>query len=234
MSFSSSFCLADSLPIKSNINEKSIHKIDSTSVSWKTKPRISYSDAELGCQKRYISVRVHVSSTGAIAKTKTIHSSGLINLDKKIENAIKLSKFKPFIENGIAIPFIAVQPFELPLNSESSSSKEDQCTYYIGSKVYNAQIQKIPTNFTYITRPKITLNQHELSKFNLNATFQFKLSLTNKVSNVIITQSSGVPSIDEKLKDSILNTKIKAPRKFYQLFKLTFEDEAYLNQKKLP
>ena len=231
MSFSSSFCLADSLPIESNINEKYIAALTPNSVSWRKRPTLNYSNNDLDGQNRYINIRLHVSDKGIIEQTKIIYSSGLKSLDKKIEKTFLRASFRPFIKDSIATPFIVEQPLELLLNSDFSSSRKYQCIYYLNSKTYNAKTQQAPTSFTYTTQPQIPLEQLEVSKLNLNATVQFKLSLINKVSNVIITQSSGVPSIDEKLKNSILNAKIKAPRKFYQLFKLTFEDEVYLNQK---
>lgn len=83
------------------------------SVQWLRSPKPSYTNIELGGKDRDLTIKLFVSDTGIIEKTEVVKSSGIAMLDEKVLRAVKRSKFKPYLENGVAYPFSAEQPFVL-------------------------------------------------------------------------------------------------------------------------
>ncbi len=80
-------------------------------VNWANRPILKISNDDLQNQNRNIAFKLYVLDTGTIVKTEVVQSSGLAALDQKVEKALLKAKFKPYIENDTAYPFIAVQPF---------------------------------------------------------------------------------------------------------------------------
>ena len=106
----SSFSYAQA-PISSEIKQD----LSSQYISWKRPPKISFTNTDLKGEDRTLIFKLFVSPDGTIAKTEIIKSSGVEELDLKLQHNMKSATFKPLIENGIAIPFVAEQPFNLEL-----------------------------------------------------------------------------------------------------------------------
>ena len=58
-------------------------------------------------------VLIEADGKGKITNARITRSSGLPGLDEKILRAVKSAKFKPYMENGVAYPIRAEQPFDL-------------------------------------------------------------------------------------------------------------------------
>lgn len=109
--FCSSFSHAHS-PIQPEIQQES----NSQYISWKRAPKMSFTNTDLKGEDRTLIFNFFVSTDGTIEKTEIIKSSGIEELDLKLQANMKSAKFKPLIENGIATPFVAQQPFSLKLD----------------------------------------------------------------------------------------------------------------------
>lgn len=90
-------------------------------VQWIRLPRLSYHNRELQGKDRTVTIKIYVSETGLIEKTKVIKSSGIEALDLKVQRDIRSGKFRPYTENGIAYAFIATQPFHFRLSPNADS-----------------------------------------------------------------------------------------------------------------
>lgn len=86
-------------------------------ISWSRSPRPSYTNSDLKGADRSIVVSIEADTSGRITNVRVVRSSGVDALDQKIVRAVRGAKFKPYMENGVAYPFKAEQPFELKLNS---------------------------------------------------------------------------------------------------------------------
>lgn len=205
------------------------------SVQWSRSPKPSYTNRELQGKNRELSIKIYVSETGAIEKTEVLKSSGIEALDLKIQRAVRSAKFKPYTENGIRYRFIAEQPFSLQFNPDGDYdpryNSNDQCSYSFQSKNLSAQQKRINTKFEYDSKPQLKILKSELEGKDRSLDVEFKLSRKNKISDLAVINSSGLKEIDDKVIDAITKTKITAPRKFYQFYKLKFTDQIYFNLK---
>ncbi|ENQ2544058.1 TonB family protein, partial [Acinetobacter baumannii] len=50
---------------------------------------------------------------GKITNVRVTRSSSIPSLDDKVVRAVRSAKFKPYMENGVAYPIKAEQPFDL-------------------------------------------------------------------------------------------------------------------------
>ena len=88
-------------------------------IIWQKRPIFKFNNTELGNQNRDITFKLYVLATGEVKKAEVIKSSGLTHIDKRVEQSLLRAKFKPYIENGVAYPFVAVQPFSLKTLKEN-------------------------------------------------------------------------------------------------------------------
>ncbi len=88
-------------------------------VNWANRPILKISNDDLQNQNRNIAFKLYVLDTGTIVKTEVVQSSGLAALDQKVERALLKAKFKPYIENDTAYPFIVVQPFSFQVSEDT-------------------------------------------------------------------------------------------------------------------
>ena len=87
--------------------------IGGSGIQWSRSPKVSFTPKDLENQTRLISVYIEADEKGKITNVRITRSSGLPNIDEKTLRAIRSSKFKPYMENGIAYPIIGPQqPFE--------------------------------------------------------------------------------------------------------------------------
>ena len=87
--------------------------IGGSGVQWSRSPKLSISAKDLENQPRSAMVLIEADEKGKITNTRITRSSGLPSLDEKILRAVKSAKFKPYMENGVAYPIRAEQPFDL-------------------------------------------------------------------------------------------------------------------------
>ena len=86
--------------------------IGGSGIQWSRSPKVSFTPKDLENQTRLISVYIEADEKGKITDVRITRSSGLPNIDEKTLRAIRSSKFKPYMENGIAYPIKTEQPFE--------------------------------------------------------------------------------------------------------------------------
>lgn len=213
---------------------KDLTTIDQYSgISWVRKPQVRVTDRELEGKSRQIIVRVHVNTFGNIERTEITKSSGLVSLDHKVERAVMNSKFRPYKENGIAMPFIAKQPFQFSVTesprASASKSETPSCTVGFNSDQWQAQQKSEKFAFRYISKPQIYFLLSEPGHQNRSVHVAFKLSKKNEVSDLQIIESSGKTHLDTQVLKSLQNAKFDAQRKFYQFYKLKFTDRVYFN-----
>ena len=199
-------------------------------VSWSKQPYVRFRDSELRGQDRKMMVRISADTSGKITSAVIEQSSGLGSLDQKILNAIKNAKFRPYKENGVALPFTVSQPFNL-LSDQYQVTKSNQvepefCTLSFDSKNWNAQYLKQETKFQYQVQPQsFTIKTASIGSSKKVIDFSFQLSRKNTLSDITLLKSSGVAEIDHQVLSSLINAQITAPRKFWQLGKLKFQDQ---------
>lgn len=87
--------------------------IGGSGVQWSRSPKLSVSAKDLENQPRSAMVLIEADEKGKITNARITRSSGLPSLDEKILRAVKSAKFKPYMENGVAYPIRAEQPFDL-------------------------------------------------------------------------------------------------------------------------
>ena len=198
-------------------------------IFWLKKPSFRFSEHELRQQNRQISVVIHGNEKGEVTLVNIAQSSGLPELDKKVVRAVYQSKFRPYKENGVAIPFTAEQPFNLKLSTATFKERSPVCAYHFESEVWNKQQSDQSTPFRYKTQPRLTISSEQLAQQSRNIEFSFKLSRKNEISQVEISKSSGVNLMDSQIKYAVTHASITAPRKFWQFYKLKFNDRIYFD-----
>ncbi len=200
-------------------------------IVWVKQPRIRFNDHELRQQNRQISVVIHGNEKGEVTQVEIAQSSGLPELDKKVVRAVYQSKFRPYKKNGVAVPFTAEQPFSLQLSTATFKERSPICTYHFESEVWNKQQSNQSTAFRYNTQPNLNITPEQLAQQSREVEFSFKLSRKNEISQVEISKSSGVNLMDTQVKYAVSNASITAPRKFWQFYKLKFNDRIYFDIK---
>jgi len=87
--------------------------IGGSGVQWSRSPKLSVTAKDLDNQTRSVMVMIEADEKGKITNVRITRSSGLPNLDEKVLRAVRSAKFKPYMENGVAYPIRAEQPFDL-------------------------------------------------------------------------------------------------------------------------
>ncbi|MBF7683592.1 TonB family protein [Acinetobacter sp. B5B] len=87
--------------------------IGGSGVQWSLSPKPSYEQSDLRGSPRSIVVMIEADEKGKIISVTVVQSSGVPALDQKILRAVRGAKFKPYMENGVAYPIKAQQPFDL-------------------------------------------------------------------------------------------------------------------------
>lgn len=213
---------------------KDLTAIDqNSSISWLRKPQVRITDEQIDGKSFQIIVRVHVNTFGRIERTEITKSSGIPSIDRKVERAVMASKFRPYKENGVAMPFIAEQPFRFSAtdSARSSTSKTEprECSVGFNSDQWQAQQKSSQMAFRYITKPQIHFLKSQLGHQNRSLNVVFKLSKKNEISDLSITKSSEKALVDHHVLQALQSAKFDAPRKFYQFYKLKFTDRIYFN-----
>ena len=62
-----------------------------------------------------VMIYIEADVKGKIKVARITRSCGVPALDQRVLRGVQGASFKPYMENGVAYPFKAEQPFELPL-----------------------------------------------------------------------------------------------------------------------
>ncbi|ESK40784.1 TonB family protein [Acinetobacter nectaris] len=102
-------------PVSAEPTEKTAKDvtIGGSGVQWSRSPKPSYEPSDLKGEPRSIVVLIEADEKGKIVSVSVVKSSGVPALDEKILRAVRGAKFKPYMENGVAYPIKAQQPFDL-------------------------------------------------------------------------------------------------------------------------
>lgn len=87
--------------------------IGGSGVQWSRSPRLTVSPKDLQGEARSVMVLIEADEKGKIINVRVTRSSGISSLDDKVVRAVRGAKFKPYMENGVAYPIKAEQPFDL-------------------------------------------------------------------------------------------------------------------------
>ncbi len=87
--------------------------IGGSGVQWSRSPRLTVSPKDLQGEARSVVVLIEADEKGRITNVRVTRSSGISSLDDKVVRAVRGAKFKPYMENGVAYPIKAEQPFDL-------------------------------------------------------------------------------------------------------------------------
>ena len=87
--------------------------IGGSGVQWSRSPRVTVTSKDLENQTRSVGIYIEADEKGKVTVARVTKSSGLQNLDDKVVRAVRGAKFKPYMENGVAYPIKAEQPFDL-------------------------------------------------------------------------------------------------------------------------
>ncbi|MBF6757099.1 TonB family protein [Acinetobacter baumannii] len=87
--------------------------IGGSGVQWSRSPRLTVSSKDLQGEARSVMVLIEADEKGKIINVRVTRSSGISSLDDKVVRAVRGAKFKPYMENGVAYPIRAEQPFDL-------------------------------------------------------------------------------------------------------------------------
>lgn len=105
---------APPIPPAPPVSNTPVNLGDGAGASWKIKPRPRISSDDLAsATNTTITVRFDVDVKGRITSAEIRKGSGNAKIDNEILRAVKAAKFNPYKENGVAVPFFAVQPFSL-------------------------------------------------------------------------------------------------------------------------
>lgn len=192
-------------------------------VEWQIPPNFETTHEDLSqITSMQVDIAIFVDTSGHITKTKILKSSGSTGTDQKILLALKASKFFPYIENGIAMPFIGVQPFKL---SNKASTPIETCPYRFASNTWLNQLSGIPTkSFIYLNRPNLVLQHKELQSKDRTISFQFKISDKQRMTDIKITQSSGLSRLDHIILKALDSDQVQVTSKIAQQPNQIFED----------
>lgn len=203
-------------------------------IRWAKIPRPIFLAGDLEGKPRQVSAVIDADTTGQITNIKISQSSGLKDLDKIVIKAIQRARFKPYQENGVILPFRVTQSFKFEADDYSltrkstrrnNSSAQKSCSYQFNSDVIKLQQKNQETPFSYIQTPPLSIRDSDLNGANRNVVFQFKLSRKNIISNIELVKSSGIDLIDQQVINAVSIARVEAPRKFYQFFKITYQDQ---------
>lgn len=86
---------------------------------WLRLSRVNFSNKDLMGYDRNVDVYFEADQRGVITFAKIVQSSGIENLDNKVLTSIKMSRMKPYQENGVYYNFAATQPFSMMLSREA-------------------------------------------------------------------------------------------------------------------
>lgn len=195
-----------------------------TRIEWQTFPQLNYNNHDLKDSPRSAVVKVQSDEQGQIRSAHIQDSTGLQALDTMLLNAVKTSRVKPHMSNGMTVPIIGYQVFNFKLTTDA----EDLCQYPFASKQWQLQQKEKQTDFKYLSQPILTIDPDDLSTRARNVKFKIHTDKQHRIDKVKILKSSGISALDQALIHELKGTKIATKRlaKTLWLYKpSSFKDE---------
>lgn len=196
-----------------------------TRIQWVKFPKIQFDDADLKSQDRYAIVRIKANEAGKVIDAAVKESTGITKLDQMLLKAVYAAQTKPFQKNGNELSMIGYQAFSLKLDQNNTGN----CALDFDSKVWQAQQQQQKTAFTYVKAPQLNISANDLNGHDRKIKFTLKMNKHGNVKQVKITQGSGVYTLDQVLKQSLLAAQVKVTRQYWIYKKSILKDEIQLH-----
>lgn len=196
-----------------------------TRIQWVKFPQINFKDDDLQSQDRYAIIRIKADENGKIIDATVKESTGIQKLDQILLNAVYAAKPKPVVKNGNKLSIIGYQTFSLKLNDDT-----ENCALSFNSKTWQAQQQQEKTKFTYLNQPQLNISTNDLNGHDRKINFKLKVNKHGNVKHVKIEKGSGVYTLDQTLKQALLETQVKVPRQYWIYKKSTLKDEIEFKQ----
>lgn len=196
-----------------------------TRIQWIEFPKITFDNTELKSQDRYAIVRIKADETGNVVDAAVKESTGIQKLDQMLLKAVYAAKPKPIVKNGNKLSIIGYQTFSLKLNDES-----ENCLLEFNSKTWQAQQRQEKTAFTYLSQPQLNISVTDLNEHDRKVNFKLKVNKHGNVKNVKIEKGSGVYTLDQALKQALLETQVQVPRQYWIYKKSKLKDEIEFKQ----
>lgn len=196
-----------------------------TRIQWVKFPKIQFDDAELKSQDRYAIVRIKANESGQVIDAAVKESTGITKLDQMLLKAVYAAKTKPFQKNGNELSIIGYQTFSLKLNED----KAENCKLSFNSAIWQAQQQQQKTAFTYVQAPELSISANDLNGHDRTMKFTLKANKHGHVKQVKIKKGSGLYSLDQALKQALLETQVKVPRQYWIYKKSKLNDQIIFN-----
>ncbi len=195
-----------------------------TRIQWITFPKIKFDDADLKSQDRYAIIRIKADESGNVIDASVKESTGIAKLDQMLLKAVYATKTKPFQKNGNELSIIGYQAFSLKLNEDDT----ENCALSFNSAIWQAQQHQKKTAFIYIKEPQLNIKAGDLNGHDRKIKFTLKVNKQGNVKEVKIKKGSGIYSLDQAVKQTLLAARVNVPRPYWIYKKSTLKDEIQL------
>ena len=150
---------------------------------WEKAPVLQYTNIELAHQDRNLSLKIIGNSACDILKTEVLNSSGLIELDQKVQHDIMQARFKPQGQRWYATLPVALKLNQVPLNANS-----------------------------WLIQPNLSYQHQELQGQNRRLDLRLSRDKQGFIQRIEILNGTGLRYLDEKImaqvKDARFNPKL--------------------------
>lgn len=199
-----------------------------TRIDWQQFPQPSYKNQDLNGQNRSAIVRVYADENGQVTKANIQESSGVAKIDEALLKAVYTAQVKPHRIQGLTLPIIGYQVFNLNHQHDDS----EICQYQFASKVWQAEQQGQKTPFRYLTQPSLKISEEDLKQYPRHIAFELKVNNKGQVKKVKINKGSGIYLLDQQLKQAVQGSNVKVARKYWLYKPNTLKDEIIFHPEK--
>jgi TonB family protein len=159
-------------------------------------PEVNFNDEMLEWQNRHARVRLLISKTGRVKQVKIVDSTGLKFLDREVITAFKRALFRPYLENGVAIPVYAFQEIQLELKGmprvDLIAPDETWTQFHAWQRLSKVFASRIYGNW-----------QIPMNSLGLHAQAYVTISADGQVQAVTFDQTNGDKAFHESIQQAI-------------------------------
>ena len=145
---------------------------------WEKAPVLQYTNVELAHQDRNLSLKIIGNSAGDILKTEVLNSSGIIELDQKVQHDIMQARFKPQGQRWYATLPVALKLNQAPLDANS-----------------------------WLIQPNLSYHHTELQGQNRRLNLRLSRDHQGFIQRIEILDSTGLKNLDEKIMAQVQNAR---------------------------